>query len=145
MFAVAASGADQMTTQTTIALKRIRLNLARSKDFPNGSNRHGYEIVAPLDDTGHIDPVVWKNHRSQCRVKRIWEGEETDAGLLVHKPGGTEHARWIFDYNPEEQIDDEAGYRFESHIFVPDEYVSIRGADGNMHTFVVASVTNLPS
>ena len=28
-------------------LKRIRLELARSKDFPMGSARHGYEFVAP--------------------------------------------------------------------------------------------------
>jgi len=42
-------------TQLPHVLKRIRLNLARSKEFPNGSARHGYEFVAPLDDTGHID------------------------------------------------------------------------------------------
>ena len=35
--------------------KRIRLNLARSKEFPQGSPRHGYEFVAPLDAQGHID------------------------------------------------------------------------------------------
>jgi len=134
-----------MTTHTTVALKLIRLDLARSKDFPNGSTRHGYEIVAPLDRAGHIDPIAWKDHRARCRVKRIWDGEETDAGLLVHKPGGAEHARWIFDYDPEEQSDDEAGYRLGSHIFAPGEYVSIRGADGNMHTFVVVSVTPLSS
>jgi hypothetical protein len=29
-------------------LKRIRLNLARSKEFPSGSERHGYEFVAPV-------------------------------------------------------------------------------------------------
>jgi hypothetical protein len=28
-------------------LKRIRLELARSKEFPMGSTRHGYEFVAP--------------------------------------------------------------------------------------------------
>jgi hypothetical protein len=31
-------------------LKRIRLELARSKEFPMGSANHGYEFVAPLDD-----------------------------------------------------------------------------------------------
>ena len=134
-----------MTTQTTVPLKLIRLNLARSKDFPHGSTRHGYEIIAPLDYAGHIDPVAWKDHRGQCRVKRIWDGEETEAGLLVHRPGGAEHARWVFDYNPKEQSNDEAGYRFGSHTFASGEYVSIRSVDGNMHTFVVASVTNLPS
>jgi hypothetical protein len=36
-------------------LKRIRLTLARSKDFPNGSGQIGYDLIAPLDDYGHID------------------------------------------------------------------------------------------
>ena len=104
-----------MTTKT-IALKIVRLNLARSKEFPNGSARHGYEIVAPLDQAGHIDSGAWKEHRAQCRVKRIWDGEENDVGLLVHKPGGAEHASWIFDYDPNQQDDDEAGFRFGMEI-----------------------------
>ena len=41
------------------ALKRIRLELARSKEFPMGSANHGYEFVAPLDSKGHIDPHLW--------------------------------------------------------------------------------------
>ena len=41
------------------AFKRIRLNLARSKEFPQGSQRHGYEFVAPLDRNGHIDAALW--------------------------------------------------------------------------------------
>ena len=38
-----------------MSLKRIRLELARTPDFPNGSGQHGYEFVAPLDDKGHLD------------------------------------------------------------------------------------------
>ena len=39
------------TAVTTLphVFKRIRLNLARSKEFPQGSSKHGYEFVAPLD------------------------------------------------------------------------------------------------
>ena len=40
--------------------------------------------------------------------------------------------------------EDEAGYRFGSHKFLPGEYVSIRGHDGELHTFVVAAVEPLP-
>ncbi len=40
-------------TQLPHVLKRIRLNLARSKEFPSGSDEHGYEFVAPLDADGH--------------------------------------------------------------------------------------------
>ena len=120
--------------------KRIRLNLARSKEFPQGSERHGYEFVAPLDDKGHIDVTLWRQHKDNCRVRRFWEGEDDQVGFVVHKPGGPEHARWIFDYNSARVDDDESGYRFGSHVFRPGEYVSVRDDDGEMHTFTVVSV-----
>ena len=126
-------------TQLPHELKRIRLNLSRSKAFPAGSERHGYEFVAPLDANGHIDPVLWRKHREHCGVRRFWEGEE-EIGRLVHKPGGPEHARWVFDYDETAEDDDEAGYRFGAHAFAPGEYVSIRDEDGEMHTFQVVTV-----
>ena len=120
--------------------KRIRLNLARSKEFPSGSERHGYEFVAPLDVRGHIDPQLWHKYRERCGVRRFW-GNDEETGRLVHKPGGAEHARWVFQYGPMLQDDDEAGYRFGAHAFTPGEYVSIRDHDNDAtHTFRVASV-----
>jgi hypothetical protein len=119
------------------ALNRILLNLARSQEFSDGSARHGYDFIAPLDAEGHIDPIVWKKYRDYCRVRRFWAGEDDEIGRLVHKPGVAEHARWVFDYNPDEDDDDEAGYRFGTHAFVPGEYVSISGQDGKLHTFRV--------
>jgi hypothetical protein len=121
------------------AFKRIHLNLARSKEFPSGSSRHGYEFVAPLDAQGHIDAALWRAHRERCGVRRFW-GEEEEFGKLVHKPGGGEHARWVFDYDDTTEDDDEAGYRFGAHAFRPGEYVSIRDEDGETHTFRVVSV-----
>jgi hypothetical protein len=123
------------------AFKRIRLHLARSKEFPSGSSQHGYELVAPLTAEGHIDSELWRTHRDNCRVHRFWPGEDDQIGRLVHKPGGKEHARWVFDYNPTRVDDDEAGYRFGAHIFVPGEYVTIRDGE-EMHTFKVVSVEN---
>jgi hypothetical protein len=123
-----------------IDLNRILLNLARSREFPHGSPRHGYDFIAPLDLQGHIDPLLWKKYRDYCRVRRFWAGEDDEVGLLVHKPGGAEYARWVFDYNPDEDDDDEAGYRFGSHAFLPGEYVSISGQDGKLNTFRVIAV-----
>ncbi len=122
------------------AFKRIVLHLARSKAFPAGSAHHGYEFVAPLDAKGHIDAHLWHQHQDQCRVRRFWEREDDQVGRLVHRPGGAEHARWLFDYNPDRADDDEAGYRFGAHAFVPGEYISILGQDGETHTFQVVSV-----
>jgi hypothetical protein len=123
---------------TAVALKKIRLNLARTKDFPNGSILHGYEFFAPLDATGRIDADAWKATRGRCRVRRFWGGEAEDIGHLVHRPGGS----WAFRYTSGGEEDDEAGYRFGSHAFTVGEYVSIRDEDGDMHTFQVASVQN---
>jgi hypothetical protein len=116
-------------------LKRIRLELARSKEFPLGSTNHGYEFVAPLDGKGRVDPHLWQKYREHCGVRRFWSGWR-----LTHKPGGAEHARWVFDYDPDTTADDEAGYRFGAHAFAPGEYVSIRGHEGGSHTFKVISV-----
>jgi len=126
-------------TQLPHTFKRIRMNLARSKAFPLGSARHGYEFVAPLRPDGHIDAELWHKHRDRCRVRRFW-GEDEEIGRLVHKPGGKEHARWVFDYDQTAETDDEAGYRFGAHAFEPGEYVSIRDEDGELHTFQVVTV-----
>jgi hypothetical protein len=126
-------------TKLPPAFKRIRLNLARSKEFPSGSTRHGYEFVAPLDAAGHIDPAQWHKHRENCRVRRFWNGEE-EHGQLAHKPGGAEHARWVFDYGNSGETDEEAGYRFGSHVFRLGEYVTIGDEHRELHTFRVVSV-----
>jgi hypothetical protein len=124
---------------TTHILSKIRLNLARSHDYPNGSAHHGYEFIAPLTEDGHIDADKWKEHRDRCRVRRFWEGEDEDIGHLVHRPGGS----WAFTYDIEGDEDDEAGYRFGLHAFVPGEYVSIRDEDGELHTFQVVTVDHI--
>ena len=58
-------------------LNRIRLELARTDGFPEGSNRHGYEFVAPLDGKGHIDPRNRKT-RSVAAPVRGWPFFEVD-------------------------------------------------------------------
>jgi hypothetical protein len=106
----------------------------------DGSSRHGYDFVAPLDPQGHIDPVLWKKYRDYCRIRRFWDGEDDEIGHPVHEPGGADRARWVFDYSEDEDGVDEAGYRFEAHAFWPCEYVSINGQDRKLHTFRVVTV-----
>ena len=121
-------------------LKKIRLNLARTKEFPHGSATHGYEFVAPLTADGHIDAEGWKSERHRCWVRRFWGDEEEDIGHLLHRPGGS----WAFHYDIEGDEDDEAGYRFGAHTFNVGDYVSIRDEDGDLHTFQVVTVQDTP-
>lgn len=123
-----------------LALKRILLNLARSKEHPDGSARHGYEIVAPLDAAGRLDLAAWREGRGACRVRRFWAGERDEHGHLAHRPGGAGGATWAIVYDPEQADDEEAGYRLGDHVFAPGEYVSIRDEEGVLHTFKVVSV-----
>jgi hypothetical protein len=125
---------------STANLKRITLHLARSKEFPEGSHRHGYEFIAPLDGSDHLDVSAWKNARELCTVRRFWADEEVMHGRLIHRAGGKGGSTWAFDYDAASTDDDEAGFRLGAHALKPGEYVSIRDDEGEMHTFTVATV-----
>jgi len=120
-----------------MSLDRIRLELARHPEHPEGSNRHGYEFVVPLDAEGHIDHAAWKESRGKCRVQRFWAGEEDEIGHMVRTRGG----KWAFHYDVNGDPDeDETGFRLDEHVFKPGEYVSIKEHDGELRTFRVVSV-----
>ena len=118
-----------------MSLRRIRLELARSKEHPQGNPNHGYEFTAPLTDDGHLDEAAYKKDAQLCTVTRFAEHEDDQHGQLVHSRGG----RWSFSYEPGDD-DDESLFRFAAHSFVEGEYVSITEHDGEEHTFRVVSV-----
>ncbi len=123
-----------------MGLKKVRLELARDHDFPQGSREHGYEFVAPLDADGRLDPELWKSKRAHCRVRRFWSDEDDEIGHLIRKPGG----HWAFHYDIRGDAEqDEAGYRFNNEVFVPGEYVSILEQDDETRTFRVVTVQDI--
>ena len=120
-----------------MSLDRIRLELARDPEHPEGSSRHGYEFIVPLDGEGRIDQEEWKKNRGKCRVHRFWVGEEDEIGHMVRTRGG----QWAFHYDVDGDPDeDDTGFRLGEHVFKPGEYVSIKEHDGEMRTFRVVSV-----
>ena len=129
------------TQSTEYRMRRIKLELARSKQHPDGSKGDGYDFVAPLSDDGHINLEGWKKERGLCFVHHLEGGVVVERGLLIHRAGGAGGSTWVFEYDPSASADEEAGYRFGSHAFVPGEYVSIRDEDGELHTYKVATVS----
>jgi hypothetical protein len=121
-------------------LHHITLQLARSKSFPEGSPRHGYEITAPLDAQGHLDQDEWAEKRDYCRVRRFWAKEGERHGILVHRPGGSGGATWMIDYNQDRPGDEGAGYHFHQHRLAEGEYVTIQDDDATPYTFQVVAV-----
>jgi len=123
-----------------MTMKQIRMELARDQDFPQGSRRHGYVLVAPLDNMDRIEPEAWKKQRERCRVTRFWGDDEHELGHLIRKPGGA----WAFHYDINgDPDDDETGHRFGDERFRPGEYVSLREHDGETRTFRVITATDV--
>lgn len=117
---------------------KVRLELARTKEFPQGSAERGYELVLPLDEQGHLDEAAWRQNRKRYTVRRFWAGEADEHGHLVH----TRRHTWAFSYVPGED-DDTPIFHLESHAFKAGEYISIKEQDGDTLTFRVVRVTPL--
>jgi hypothetical protein len=132
------SNASKMTKeQATAMLQRVRLELARCPEYPQGSHEHGYDFIAPLDAAGHIDAEAWKLLRDRCRVKRFWGDAPDEVGHIIHRPGGT----WAFHYDIRgDAKHDDAGYHFDTHKLAPGEYISLKEQDGVLRTFFVRGV-----
>ena len=130
-----------MNGPSTATLRKVTLQAARSKAFPEGSIRHGYDFIAPLTRDGRIDLEAWKAHRGECFAHRFWAGEPTMQGLLVHRAGGRGGSTWAFEWKSPAAGDEEGeGFRFGDHAFRVGEYVSVREAEGDLLTFRVVSV-----
>ena len=115
---------------------RVRLEVARSRDFPEGSTRHGYEMVLPLMADGRIDEKALKAAPELATVHRFWQGEGDAVGQIRHQ-----RDHWLITYEaggPE----DEPLHRFSEHRFRTGEYVSVRAHAE--HAFKVADVRLAP-
>jgi hypothetical protein len=130
------SPAPILNTSLPPCFRQIRLELAREAGHPGGAHGIAYVIIAPLDDDGHIDEELWRQHREACRVARLRPNAAIVHGHLVHRRGGS----WAFQYDA--NIADEPGFHFSEECFTPGEYVSI-SEEGGMHPFRVVSVARL--
>ena len=120
-----------------VSLMRIRLELARTADFPDGSASHGYELVVPLKADGHVDAEGWHKVKELCHVTRFWGDTPEARGMVVH----TRHG-WLFEYGAS---DEEPIFKLDRHQFVPGDYVSITEHDGVQRPFKVVSVISAMS
>ncbi len=119
-----------------MTLRKVRLELARCRDFPQGSAHRGYEFVAPLTPEGTLDAQAWPKLRDRCTVRRFWPGEDDETGHIVHARGHD----WAFRYDGAPEESEEPIFNFDRHQVVEGEYVSITEHDGIQRTFRIVSV-----
>lgn len=124
-------------------LQRITLHLARTPSHPEGDNRDGYEIAAPLTEDGRLDAEQWRLERERCRVRRFRPGEPDRHGWLLHRAGGDGGATWLIDYDDSRRDDDEGTFKLDRHRITVGEYISVRGDDDDFIPFKVVSIRRI--
>ena len=62
--------------------KNIRLELARTAQFPAGSVSRGYLIRLPLGDSDHVDRRTLQKTPHRATVRRYWSTEPDEAGVV---------------------------------------------------------------
>ena len=115
----------------------IRLEMARESGRPAGDPGEGYDIVAPLDADGRLDPDAWRKDPERCYARRFSDGQTEAKGRLRYA-----NRRWLIDLEPGEAAD-ATGFRFADERFTQGEYVSLTLPDGEQHTYAVAAVKPL--
>jgi hypothetical protein len=116
----------------SMQLHRIRLELAKTADHPEGNANDGYEFVAPLDHEGRLDAEAWPEAAQLCTLRRFVPGAEDVHGELIYRGNG----EWAFSYRPGD-ADDEVIYRLREHLLRVGEYVSVMEQGGVVRPFRV--------
>lgn len=118
----------------TICWKSIRLELARTPDFPQGSANRTYLLRLPLDEGGLIDERALNHAPALATVHRYWPNEPDIFGYVIQTPQG-----WAISYEPGEQ-DNETVFHLETHPMREGNYITLTEPDGRRLPFRVASV-----
>lgn len=109
----------------------VRLELARTAEFPAGSASRAYMLRVPLNAAGCIDEEALAKRPAMATVRRFWPNEADQTGQLIRNGGG-----WVFSYAIGED-DDEQVYHLEDHPLRAGEYVTLTEPDGERYPFRV--------
>ena len=115
-----------------IGLTRVTLRLGRNPGWPEGDDRYGYVIQAPLDAQGRLDPALWREKRDQCTVRRFHPNEAASDGWLRRRGDN-----WYFWYDEEDEGPEEPVFKLGDHPLRLNDYVTITEGDGDVLTFQV--------
>lgn len=112
----------------------LRLELARTAEFPNGSPSRCYLLRLPIDAEGLIEEQALKAEPARATVRRFWPNQADLSGYVIRTPRG-----WAFSYRPGED-DDETVFHLETHRLRLGEYITLTEPDGEQLPFRVANL-----
>jgi hypothetical protein len=109
----------------------VRLELARTPEFPEGSASRAYMLRVPLDADGLIDQVALEKRPAMATVRRFWPNEPDQTGYLLRNGNA-----WLFSYAVGED-EDEKVYHLEAHPLRIGSHVTVTEANGETCPFRV--------
>jgi hypothetical protein len=115
----------------------VRLELARTPEYPVGSASRAYLLHLPLDQDGLIDEAALGDSPSLATVRRFWPGRPDLSGYVIRTSKG-----WAFSYKVGED-DDETVFHLETHPIRIGEYVTLTEPSGERLPFRVARLREL--
>jgi hypothetical protein len=113
--------------------KTIRLELARTPRFPEGSSAHAYVLRLPVDDNDCLEKARLRHPDERPIVRRFWPGEADREGVVIPKGRG-----WVFSYAVGD-ADDEALFHLEDHIIAEGQYLTITETNGEKLPFRIVN------
>lgn len=111
----------------------IRLELARTPAFPNGSAARSYVMRLPLGPDGRIDEQEYRHHPEYATVRRFWPNEPDRHGHLLRTAAG-----WALTYNPHE-----APFRLEATMIQSGSHLTLIEPGGEGMPFEVKAVGSI--
>ena len=127
---------DQPQTECAqnMSWKSIRLELARTADFPEGSVSRTYLLRLPLNRENLIDELALKEAPALATVHRYWPNEPDMIGNVVRTA-----KCWAISYESGEE-DDEEVFHLEILPIQEGNHLILTEPDGRRLPFRVASV-----
>jgi hypothetical protein len=116
--------------------KSIRLELARTPEFPHGSPSRAYLLRLPLLESGAIDEGALREDPAHATVRRFWPNQKDMIGYVVRALNG-----WAFGTEPGKA--DEGAIFLDAHPLSEGQDVTVIEPDGRRLPFRVASLRQL--
>ncbi len=115
-----------------VSWKSVRLELARSPEFPRGSASRAFLLRLPLCGDGSIDAAALDKNVNQAIVRRFWASDADQAGKISRLDG-----EWLL-------ICSRAGasstFVMQNDRLVVDQNITIVGPDAVALPFRVVSI-----
>ena len=115
-------------------LHKVVLELAHSREFPNGSRACGYELQLPLTPDHRLDYDACRRHRYRHIICRFWPKEEWRGELQC------DHRGWFFAFGHGDATDAAILGRTQ---FIVGEWIPITESDGQTRHFRVVEVDRI--